>query len=570
MRPAKRFWKLAALSAATLVATGCATAPPLYPRAIGQCESLTGMSIPVSAFGLPTGGGTIVSAVRAPEVAPYKDAEGEHLLVTPARCLVQGRVLPVDAAAPPINFAINLPLGNWNGRALQSGGGGLGGQVITAPGNKASGRFDPNPVNVPYPVTQGYVTFGSDGGHARGDFRFTRSEEAMRNWAHEELKKTKDAAMAVIQAAYGRTPTHVFFSGESAGGREALRAAQLYPKDYDGVIATSPVISWYPVHLFDNGVRDRLADGGFLDARAIRLVAERTRASCDAADGLRDGVIARYLECANDAAQLQCRPGQAPDSCLTPAQVLAVNALRDPRPSPVPFANGVTRFPGFAVTGDEDGASWQWPFYAVGTVAPSRPLAPGMGFEPGRGAVLNFGAFLIRHTIVQREDFDPFNFDPRPYAQRIAALSALFDATDPDLSAFAARGGKLIIVHPSADNAAPLTMSAEYHGSVVAKMGQRAADRMMRMYVPAGGSHNVGGTSQVDALAILEGWVLHGRTPPEAPVAYDLSIEDMRQLRSMPACRFPAYPRYDGAGDPKQASSFSCVARPALSEATQR
>jgi len=558
---------LALLSAALLLgACGSAPAPRAglaAPLAITKCEALAGLSIPAAAIALPSGGAIVASAERAAEVAPYKDPEGEHLLPTPARCLVLGRVLPVDPAAPPIQFAVNLPLTAWNGRALQSGGGGLGGQVITAPGNKASGRFDPNPLDVPYPVAQGYVTFGSDQGHARGDFRFTRNDEAMRNWAHEEIKKTHDAVLAIVEAAYGRRPTHVFFSGESAGGREALRAAQMYPQDYDGVIATSPVLSWYAVHMFDNHVRDRLVDGGMLDARAIKLVADRTRSSCDEADGLRDGVVARYLECANDVAALQCTPGQAAGACLTPAQVAAVSALREPRALGVPFAHGITRFPGFGVTGDEDGAPWQWSFYPIGTEAPSRPLPPGMGFEPRRGAILNFGGFLIRHTIVQRDDFDPYAFDPRPHAARIAQLSKMFDATDPDLSRFAARGGKLIVIHPSADNAAPLTMTAEYYGSVVATMGQARTDDFMRLYVPPGGSHNAGNTSQVNALALLEAWLLRGATPPDAPVAQDLDIADMRFIRSMPACRFPAWPRYV-SGDPKQAASFVCTARDGL------
>ena len=534
-----------------------------------RCESLKGLAIPKASIGLPTGGALIDSATIAPEVAPYKDAEGEHLLPTPARCLVLGKIMPVDPAAPPINFAINLPLAAWNGRALQSGGGGLGGQVITAPGNKASGRFDPNPINVPYPITRGYVTFGSDGGHPRGDFRFTRNEEAMRNWAHEEIKKTRDTALAVIQSAYGKKPSQVFFSGESAGGREALRAAQMYPEDYDGVIATSPVISWYAVHLFDNHLRDRLVEG-FLDANAIKLVAHQARERCDAADGLRDGVLAKYLSCPNEALLLTCKPGQAVESCLSTAQILSVNALRDARPMSTSYAHGVTRFPGVAVTGDEDGTSWQWPFYPIGTEAPSRVLPPGMGFEPRRGAILNFGAFLIRHTIVQQDDFNPFQFDARPHAARILKLSEMFDATDPDLRRFAARGGKLIIVHPSADNAAPLTMSAEYYGSVLAKLGQQTVDQMLRLYVPAGGSHNVGGTSQINALAMLEDWVLQGLSPPDEPVSYNLAIDDMRFVRSMPACRFPAYPRYKGTGDPNLSTQFTCVVQPELTRMQQQ
>lgn len=234
------------------------------------------------------------------------------------------------------------------------------------------------------------------------------------------------------------------------------------------------------------------------------------------------------------------------------------------------MAHGVTRFSGFAVTGDEDGPNWQWPFYPVGTEAPSRQLPPGPGFEQRRGAILGFAAFWVRHMIVQRDDFDPANFDARPYAQRILYLSQLFDATDPDLSRFAARGGKLIILHPSADNAAPLTMAAEYHGSVVQKLGAVATDRFMRLYVPAGGSHNVGGTGQLNALGILEDWVLKGQPPPDAPVAENRSIEDMRLTGSMPACRFPAYPQYNGTGAMAEASSFRCVPRPHLLQMQQR
>ena len=123
----------APLAAAALLA-GCAgvpTAEPFTPVALRQCEALTGMTIPASAIGLPTRGAVVASAQRAPEVAPYRDAEGEHLLPTPARCLVLARILPVDAAAPAINIAVNLPLANWNGRALQSGGGGIGGVVLS-------------------------------------------------------------------------------------------------------------------------------------------------------------------------------------------------------------------------------------------------------------------------------------------------------------------------------------------------------------------------------------------------------------------------------------------------------
>src|SRR5699024_1119618 len=142
-----------------------------------------------------------------------------------------------------------------------------------------------------------------------GDAAFTRSDEAMRNWAGDALKKTRDVALAVIERAYGAAPERVYFTGESAGGREAVWLAQHFPADYDGIAATSPVLAWYYAHLADVNNRDHLVNG-WLDSAAIKLVADHTRASCDAADGLEDGVIARYLECPNTAAELVCEAGQ--------------------------------------------------------------------------------------------------------------------------------------------------------------------------------------------------------------------------------------------------------------------
>jgi feruloyl esterase len=388
-----------------------------------------------------------------------------------------------------------------------------------------------------------------------------RSDEALRNWGGDELKKTRDVALSIVAAAYGRAATHVFFSGESAGGREAMIAAQRFPDDYDGIIATSPVLAWNTIHLADNHLRDKLIQG-WLDAPAIRLLAERTRATCDDSDGLRDGVIARYLECRNDVARLRCEGGRAGSGCLSDAQIAAVNAIREPWSMAVQMAHGVTRYAGYGVTGDEDGERYQYSFYPVGKEPPSLPLAPGRGFEPQRGAILNFAAFWVRHAIAQDPAFDPYLFDPRAYAGRIQYLSSLFDATDPDLSRLARRGAKLILLHPSADNAVGTPMIAEYYRSVVARLGQAETDRVMRFYVGAGGGHNVTGPSQVDTLTLLEDWVLKGAAPPDSVTAYEMGPADLTVRRTMPACRYPAYAHYEGTGDVRSAESFVCTARP--------
>ncbi len=553
--------RLATLAALPIIASCASTAGDSGTRlALQRCEDLQGLVVAAADIGLPTRGARVASAERLAETAPYPDEDGEHLLPTAARCLLQGEIAPADGAAPPIRFAINLPLA-WNGRALHSGGGGMNGVVISAPKNKGSGRFDPIPLDRPYPVTQGYATFGSDSGHQTPDFTFMGNDEALRNFAGDELKKTRDVALKLITAAYGRAPTHLFFSGESEGGRETMIAAQRFPQDYDGFIATSPVIALTTIHLSDNNVRSKLIQG-WLDAPAIKLVAERTRASCDAADGLKDGVIARYLECRNDVATLRCGDGKPAAGCLSDAQIASVNAVREPWALPVVMAHGLTRYAGYGVTGDEDGERYQYSFYPVGKQPPSLPLAPGRGFEPQRGAILNFAAFWVRHAIVQDPAFDPFLFDLRPHAARIQYVSALFDATDPDLRGLARRGAKLIVLQPSADNAVGLPMIADYYRSVVATIGQAETDRVLRLYVGAGGGHNVTGPSQVDTLALLEDWVLRGKAPPDSVEAVEMGPADLRVRRSMPACRYPAYARYNGSGDTDKAASFTCTARP--------
>ena len=99
-------------------------AQPLTAQApLGRCDDLLGLRIPADGIGLPTTGATVTVARRLAETPPRRDPDGEFAQPLPPHCNVQGQIRPVDPAAPPITFNVNLPLA-WNGRALQSGGGG--------------------------------------------------------------------------------------------------------------------------------------------------------------------------------------------------------------------------------------------------------------------------------------------------------------------------------------------------------------------------------------------------------------------------------------------------------------
>ena len=163
---------------------------------------------------------------------------------------VVGDIAPYDPQAPVIEFQVNLPE-QWNKKAIHFGGSGTDGTLVT-------GLFSDwlNPAVLP-DVARGYVTFGSDGGHKSGaegsyDGSFGLNEEAFLNFGHEALKKTKDAAAAIIKYAYGKEPDYVYFSGGSNGGREALKAIQVYPEDYDAIVCRYPVANWVGKFLLDS------------------------------------------------------------------------------------------------------------------------------------------------------------------------------------------------------------------------------------------------------------------------------------------------------------------------------
>ena len=203
-----------------------------------QCAALQGIAIPREHIGLPTSGAVVIAA----SIVPAGDAGN----VNGEFCRVLGAIHPVDPTAPPIRFQVNLPT-TWNGKALQMGGGGYNGSVVTglngAPNQIAS---------APTPLAQGYVTLGSDSGHEGGggfDGSFALNDEALANFGHLQVKKTHDVAMHLVKTRYGSLPRRSYFAGGSQGGHEALIAAQKYPADYDGVIAQYPAYNLMLMHL---------------------------------------------------------------------------------------------------------------------------------------------------------------------------------------------------------------------------------------------------------------------------------------------------------------------------------
>jgi Tannase and feruloyl esterase len=546
------------LLAAAAAASGCSQAPLRPDNAAAGCAALTG-PIAAAAIGLPTGGATITSAklVAAAPLAVAERGPTPAATITPAtpeHCQVLGRIAPVDPAAPDIQFQVNLPT-QWNGRSVQYGGGGFNGVLITGLTLVPAARFDQ-----PAPLAQGFVTVGTDSGHQNQPGQppqaFALNDEALVNFAHASYKKVRDVSVALMQRAYGRAPDKLYFAGSSEGGREGVTMAQRYPADFDGIFSRVPVLHW--TGLQHAGLRDGLAlvGEGWIPPAKVQLVHRAVLAACDAADGLADQVVSDPVGCRQrfDIGRLQCTGADTPD-CLTAPQVNAVRTLHSPLALDVGLANGLREYPGRGPSAEglpSFGPTGGWQAWWTGTVAPAFPAVQ------GNGIAWLYGGGAIQYFYAKNPNADLKTYRPQDHLPRIREVSALMDSTNPDLSAFAARGGKLILLENLGDYAQSPYAGIQYFESVQRRLGAERTASFARLYTAPGVDHvGTGGPANADFLGALVNWVEKGQAPAGLQLAEQSAKPPFAVQRARPLCEWPLWPRYKG-GDAAAASSFEC------------
>jgi hypothetical protein len=523
------------------------------------CAALTA-PVPASDIGLPSGIASIESAtlVAASGLAVAERGPTPAARITPdtpAHCRVLGRIAPLDPQAPPIMFQVNLPL-QWNGRTVQYGGGGFNGVLINGLSLIPAGRFDR-----PAPLAQGYVTYGTDSGHQNSPGvrpqAFALNDEALLNFAHASYKKVRDVAVALVRRSYGQAPSKLYFVGSSEGGREGLTMAQRYPNDFDGIFSRVPVINW--TGLQHAGTRAGVASmgEGWIRPAQVKLVHEAVLTACDAADGLQDGLVSDPVGCKRrfDPATLLCKLGMAVDSCLSASQLNALQTLHAPYRFTFPLANGITEYPGWGVSGENTpafAATGGWKAWWLGAAAPTLPA------QPSNGIAWVYGSGAIQYLYARDANFDVRQYRPENFAQRVREVSALMDSTNPDLSAFHARGGKLIMLENMADYAQSPYVGIGYYESVVARMGQGTAEKFLKLYTAPGVDHvGSGAPANVDVLPALVNWVERGTAPSGLQLVDQEFSAPFTVTRARPLCEWPRWTRYVG-GDASQAASFVC------------
>ena len=548
-----------------LCLSACGTAPNADQLAT-SCASLARHAIAPGAMGLPGGRASVTSAVLTPASAATVDS-GAFVPALPQFCKVSGTIASRDPAAQSIHFQLNLPT-TWNGKALQYGGGGFNGVLVTGLAPLRDAAPDD-----PLPIARGYATFGQDSGHQASAFpagepgTFALNDEMLENFAFASYKKVKDVAVDIMNAYYARQPQRMYYFGGSEGGREGLTMAQRFPADYDGIVSVVPVINW--TGLFHAFVRNQVPQHeDWLQADKTALIAKATADACDVLDGLADGVVNNYMGCQArvDLQRLRCPGGSdAGVHCLSDAELRLMRGIHSPYVFPFSIANGLTAYPPW-LYGHEDSldgpSALSMVRWVSGTAAPAAPP------DAARNSTQwIYGSNWIRYAIARDRNHDVRGYRPEDFRAQVQKTSALMDSTNPDLSAFFARGGKLILRENAADRAQSALMGIQYHDALVARLGAAAAERSVRLYVSPGSTHSgnsravSGGPAvptMVDLLDPLDRWVNTGDAPANALVqVVKAPLPPFAMQASRPMCRHPGYPHYIG-GDRAQASSYQC------------
>ncbi len=473
----------------------------------------------------------------APEAGSYKKL--------PAFCRVVAEARPTNDSR--IAIEVWMPVRGWNGKFRGQGNGGFAG-AIDYRGMAGS-------------VSLGYATAATDAGHkgeaTDASWALGHPEKVI-DFGYRAVHEMTESAKPVIRSFYGKAAERSYFDACSDGGREALMEAQRFPQDYDGILAGAPANNWTRMlaaglQVEQTGLKSR---ANWIPPDKLPIITERVLATCDAGDRVRDGILNDPPRCHFNPSSLLCAHDTT-QSCLTAPQVETLEKV---------YAGGVdTRgkqiFPGLMPSSEAGDNGWKnWVTGEAYGAAEGTKYANGffkyMVFEDAHWSFRGADAGVALQAAERK-------------------LASVLNSTDPDLSKFNARGGKLIIYHGWLDPAISPLNAINYYQSVVSTMGPRETNSFLRLYLVPGMQHCAGGPGPFmfgqlgiatardadhDIFTALEGWVEDKRTPGEV-IATKLEDDHdpskgIRMTR--PLCPYPQLANYLGKGDPSKASSFIC------------
>jgi feruloyl esterase len=496
--------------AATLVAANAVS------LSAATCESLSSLSLPDTTI-------LLAQKVGAGEFNPPAGrggGRGPNYKELPAFCRVQASLRPT--ADSDIRIEVWLPLENWNGRFEGTGNGGWAGNI----GLPALATA----------LMRGYAVAGTDTGHTGGSGSFAVGHpEKLIDFEYRSIHEMTVKGKAITSAFYAGNGglKYSYFSGCSTGGRQALKEAQRFPADYDGIVVGDPaafnstqmireVAVWQTAHK---------TEASFIPAEKLAALHKAVLDQCDALDGVKDGLLENPRRCKFDPKSIECK-GQDGPSCLTAAQVETARAIYT---SPKNPRTGKDIFFGY-----EPGSEPSW--------------------EGAEKQFSGFAADMLHFAILQdpNRDLSTINYDS-DVTTALKVAGETLDARDPDIRAFITHGGKLLMYHGWTDPGVPPSVSLTYYQSVMDKLNNiKNLTDDVRLFMAPGMNHCGGGDgpNEFDTLTALEQWRQNGNTPTQIVAKHRTNgAVD----RTRPLCPYPQVAVYKGSGSTDEAQNFTCA-----------
>jgi feruloyl esterase len=501
---------IAALTAVLLAAW--MTDRPLAAPA--SCASLTSLALPNVTV-------TLAEEVAAGSFTPPSSGAGQAerpLNLSRAFCRVAATLRP--SRDSEIAIEVWMPTTNWNQKFQAVGNGAFNG-TISYPAMAAA-------------LARGYATASTDTGHVGGGARWALGRpEKVVDFGWRAVHEMTVASKEIIKAHYDARPRLSYWNGCSAGGRQAMKEAQRFPADYDGIIAGAPGSDWtgraaQALHVASHLLRNEAAR---LSPAKAQVVHKAALAACDAKDGVTDGVVGDPLRCAFDPAVLTCK-GPDDGSCLTAPQVDTARLLYAAQISPKGQRRIAGLFPGSELGWTDMG--WTGSARATGLDQ--------FRFIVFQDPTWDLDRFSFATDIVRADDVD----------------DGTINALDANLKPFVDRGGKLIQYHGWSDAQISPGNSVDYYERAVKALGGAGkADPAYRLFMAPGMGHCGGGSGPniFDMVAALEQWVEHGQAPDRIIASRSTggAVD-----RTRPLCPFPRIAVYTGSGTTDDAANFVC------------
>jgi hypothetical protein len=476
-----------------------ATAPSAGPR---NCAGLTALRLPDIKISEATAiAAATTGAIRA------------------AHCRVNGVI------GTEIRFALLLP-DTWNGKFMMGGGGGFVGTVQ----NQAQAT-----------VNLGYATVGTDTGHQGGltdaSWAFNNVEREV-NYGYLAVHRTAEAAKAIVRVFYGANDMRSYFSGCSNGGRQGMMEAQRFPDDFDGIVAGAPAMDFVGIAAqFIKDIQAVFPDASnpatsLLPPDTLKAIEAQIVEKCDAADGLKDGLLDDPRQCKVDLGTL---------TGISDAQRAALKKVY----SETPGKEGAT-YPAQPFGGEGEGAGW--PTWITGGAAATTPQGPSLRF--------GFGTQFFKFFVFSDPSWDYSRYDVVNTRKDGTLAASYLNATNPDLDAFKAKGRKLIMWHGWSDPALTALGSIKYYDQVQSR--DAAVREYFRLFMMPGVLHCAGGPGpdNADWTAAIVDWVEHGKAPDR--VIARKGAAGAPASRTRPLCPYPQRAQHKGTGSMDDAANFVC------------